>query len=564
MFPFENLNQMLEGVAQSHAAKNLHFPTLSVSMSLEALAARARRLAGVLAEEDVGRGSTVGLLLPNSPGFVVGYFGILGTGAAVSPLPQPAPLDGMEGWVERLGAILAAGEVRFVLASDEWAAALDGVAARLGVKVLRYEALASRSAPEPVRSVGPDDLAMVQYTSGSTAVPKGVPLSHANVLAGIAAIIEGAKATPEDRQALWLPLFHDMGLIGMLSGIALGAEQRIYSPASFIRNPARWLEDASRHGTTIYSGPNFSYAYLVDTCDEEQVRRLDLSRLRVCFNGAEPIDPALLDRFAAHFAPAGFRKEALFPVYGMAEATLAVTFPEVGTLPAVEWIDRRALVARGQAWVVDRDHPHARGVVSVGSAVKGLEVRVLGPSGEVAADGAVGEIVIRGASVTRGYHRAPEVNRAAFADGWFHTGDLGYQRAGRLYITGRKKQMIIVRGANHYPEDLEAASSGIDGIYRGRGGAVGRGGHGDARVAGRVGGTRRDPAARPGLLEQVRQRVATRLGAGAVDVFLVQRNTLRRTSSGKLQRVLMRELLTSGRLEANITARLEQGLRRAA
>lgn len=522
---WDTLPAMLERVADAHGTAHLHFPSLGTSLTIAELRERSAAAAGSLRRRGVGRGEVVGLLLPTSPDFLIAFFGISRAGGAVAPLPLPATAAAGPAHWARVGALLSAAGIRRVVLWEGWNTV--AVRAALGEAVT---VLTPSEGDGGTADTDPQDAALVQHTSGSTARPKGVVLSHGTVAAGIKAIVAGARMSPCDVACQWLPLFHDMGLVGLLAFLASGMEVHVWPPASFVRRPDAWLRYFSAVGASLYTGPDFSFAHMRAALSEQDVRALDLRRWRIAFDGGEPIDACGLDAFVRHFEPAGFRPETMYPVYGLAEATLAVSFPEPGERPRIDWVDRDRLAREGR--VVPAERRAARGVVCVGRALPGLELRI-----EDAAEGEVGEILVRGASVA--------------GDGWLRTGDLGYLRDGRLYVTGRTKQMIIVNGTNYYPEDVEALAREADGLFRQRCVAFGLADQGRERMALLAESLSGDAA---GLADRLHRRVTAGLGLYAVDVHVVRKNTLRRTTSGKYQRLLMRDLLVQDRLSPHILA----------
>jgi acyl-CoA synthetase (AMP-forming)/AMP-acid ligase II len=389
-------------------------------------------------------------------------------------------------------------------------------------------------------AVGPDDLAIVQFTSGSTARPKGVRLTHRNVVSGLSAISEGIGLGQGDGGGFWLPLFHDMGLFGTLSAVFAGIPAHIWSPLSFVKNPARWLREFAASGATITAMPNFGYDQLLGAVSADEAAEFDLRHWRISFNGAEPISHDSVQAFLERFAPAGFAPETMFGVYGMAEATLAVTFPPLGRAPLFEWVDRAELAATGLAVPVGRDAPGARAIAGVGRPVAGLRLRIADPdTGTDRPDGEVGEILIQGAPVTPGYLSQPVTDD--FVDGWLRTGDLGYRRGDEVFVTGRRKEMIIVRGANVYPQDVEAVAREVPGVFRRRCVAVAAPDGSESMLViaeSTLAGAEAD-ALRAGLAA----RIGAELGLAAVTVHLVAPRSIPRTSSGKVQRLAARDLL---------------------
>jgi fatty-acyl-CoA synthase len=393
-------------------------------------------------------------------------------------------------------------------------------------------------------SVAPHDTAIVQFTSGSTALPKGVRLTHANVLAGLAAISDGIALGAGDGGGFWLPLFHDMGLFGVLAGIRAGVPLHIWSPVTFIKDPARWLREFLASGATISAMPDFGYRTLAAAVSAQEAAQLDMAHWRIAFNGAEPVQWQTVHDFTSRFGPAGFRAEAMFSVYGMAEATLAITFPPLRRAPVFDWVGRDELSASGRAVAAAPGSDRARAVAGVGRPVAGIELRLAVLDSRAAGscdsvpDGTVGEILLRGASVTPGYlGEAPGTG-----NGWLRTGDLGYLRDGELFITGRRKEMITVRGANYYPQDVEVIARGVPGVFRGHCAAVaGQGADGREEVV-LIAETTLTGAAAGELAAELRRRVSAGLGLAEVKIRLVKPRAIPRTSSGKVRRLASRDI----------------------
>lgn len=538
MSPEGTLHEALDRAAAGHPDAPVTFPPTGGSISLSELAGVSRAMGAALVAAGVAPGERVGILSQNSPEFLLALVASCRAGAAACPLPLPSSTRDLAGYAIRLRGTAASAGLRHVITGARMAGMVSRFATALGdVRFLPADDLATGPAhPVALPPAGPESLALVQFTSGSTAVPKGVRLTHRNILAGIAAIIDGLELSGRDHGGSWLPLFHDMGLFATLSAMVAGIPMTVWSPAAFVKDPAGWLGEFLARGVTISPMPSFGYSYLTDAVPAGLAASLDMRRWRVALNGAEPIPPAAVERFLDRFAPAGFAPEAMFPVYGMAEATLAVTFPPLGRPPLLTWVDRDSLARDGIARDVAAGQPGARGLVGVGRPVAGMRVRVVpdGPAG----DDRVGEIQIRGASVTDGYLPAGD---PVTADGWLRTGDLGFLRAGELFVTGRRKEMIIVRGVNYYPEDVESVIRDAPGLYRGRCVAFA-----DADGAETISVLAESRLADPGelarLAADLRQAVTAALGLPSVTVGLLPPGSLPRTSSGKFQRLAAREL----------------------
>ncbi|MCX4091583.1 AMP-binding protein [Nocardia sp. alder85J] len=535
----------LAGIAARHPEVSATFWSTRQSLSYADLYARAADAAGTLVRHGVRRGEPVGILSPNAPEFLIGLFAVTAAGAAAAPLPLPSGAQQLRSYPQRLAAIAAAAGMRSVLVSPRLAGAVAPLAGAVDVEFIDTTTLFEDREPVTLPTVDPGDPAIVQFTSGSTAAPKGVLLTHRNALAGLAAIRTGIALDHTDQGGFWLPLFHDMGLFGTLSAILRGIPAHLWSPTAFVKDPARWLREFAEARVSITAMPNFGYQALLDAVPPERAADCDLSHWRIAFNGAEPISQPVVHEFCRRFGPAGFTPSAMFGVYGMAEATLAVTFPPLHREPHFEWVDREPLSRSGRAAAVPPESPGARPVAGVGRPVAGMRLRIVDlGSGQDLADGEVGEILLRGDAVTGGYLTAdPDTAAGLFTDGWLRTGDLGYRRDGELFITGRHKEMITVRGVNHYALDVEAAVADLVGIYRGRCTAVA-----DPEIDAMavIVETDRTGSAADALADAVRARIAGELGLADVRVYPVPPRTIPRTSSGKLQRLAARELITEG------------------
>jgi fatty-acyl-CoA synthase len=407
-------------------------------------------------------------------------------------------------------------------------------------------------------SIDPDDPAFFQYTSGTTNLPKGVVLTHRALLSNAHGIGRGLDLGPTDMGVSWLPLFHDMGLIGgMISAIYNRACLVSMMPEAFVMNPASWLKNVTRYRGTVVVAPNFAYHLCANRIGEEDLAELDLSTLKVALNGAEPIDLKTMEIFERKFAPAGLGDNVNFPVYGMAENCLAATFPRLGRRFEVEPIDRARLETEGRAVDADAQDPFPFQAVSVGAPLAGQEIVIAGRNGSPAREREVGEILIKSPSLMRGYYHNPEETAKVIKDGWLHTGDLGFVCKQRLFITGRAKEMIIKRGRNYYPYDIERAASEVKGVRKGCLAAF--------AIPNRETGTedlvlvcetRETEEQRKQQIEKaVASEVLGAVGAKPDQVLLVPPRSIPKTSSGKLQRLLCRQRYMEGTLVKGATDR---------
>ncbi len=488
-----------------------------------ALLPRAAAVAGGLRADGVRPGDTVALIFPTSPAFFHAFFGVLLAGGIPVPLYPPVRLGRLDEYHARTEAMLRAARVGLVLTEDRVWRILGETVARAGV---RCRVVDTVDGPPLVHAAAPDDLALVQFSSGTTVDPKPVALSHANILANVRAILAwmfGATGGFNEEGVSWLPLYHDMGLIGgVCPALFRPGTLTLIPPELFIARPAVWLRTLSRTGAAISPAPNFAYALCADRIRDAELDGVDLSAWRFALNGAEPVAPETLRRFVARFARWGFRPEALTPVYGLAEASLAVTFSPADDPFYTARFDRDAL---GAGRVV----PHPDGVELVSVGVPLDEVRV-----EAAAD-VVGPIRVQGPSVMTGYLFQPERTAAAISDGWLDTGDLGFRHEGRLYVTGRVKDLLILRGRNHAPHEVEQAVDPVDGVRTGCAAAVSYRPEG-AEEEQLVVFVEVRPDAPSDVSAACQRAVLAATGLSPSAIVPLAPGTLPRTSSGKIRR----------------------------
>ena len=466
-------------------------------LSFAELYSRALRTAGALRERGIRRGDRVAIILPTCVEFMDAFFGTLFAGAVPVPLYPPVRLGRLEEFHLRTARMIEVSGARLVLSdariSKFLGVAIAKAAPELGLrKVEQGENYQDDGAPS--------DLALIQFSSGTTVEPKPVALTHENVLANVAAIRTIIPGDDAQAGVSWLPLYHDMGLIGcLLSAVARPGPLTLISPEVFLARPALWLRAISKQRATISVAPNFAYGLCVRRIRDDELKGVDLSSWRFALNGAEPVAPAVLRRFSERFAPYGFSERALMPVYGLSEASLAVTFTPAGRGP--------------------RTRPGPRELASVGAPLPGVDVEVR-----------EGRIFVRGPSVMREYFGNPEATRAALQDGWLDTGDLGFIEDGELFVTGRIKDVIILRGKNHAPQEFEDALDGLAGVRPGCAAAVALPTESGEELALLV------EVSGPLQAEQVSSRVVGATGIRPHQVHLLAPGTLPRTSSGKLRR----------------------------
>jgi acyl-CoA synthetase (AMP-forming)/AMP-acid ligase II len=494
---------------------------------------RARRAAAALSAAGVERGDRVAIVLRTEPAFLDAFFGTLLAGAVPAPLYPPVRLGRMDEYLAATARMVSVCGARAIVAGGAVRRLLGEVVARARPPLgcLAADSLAA-GGEELARAVGPDDLALVQFSSGSTVDPKPVALTHGALAAHVETLL--ALLAPGDADALvsWLPLYHDMGLIGGLFGaLAHPGPAVLIPPEHFLARPALWLRALSRHRGTIAAAPSFAYAYCVQRIRDADLAGVDLSSWRVALNGAEPVSLAVAREFQRRFAPLGFRPEALRPVYGLSEAALAVTFADPSPDPRSVRLDPASLAATGEI----RDG--AREVASVGRPIPGVEVEIRDERGNPAGEDRLGRIWVRGPSVMSAYLGQADATARALDGGWLDTGDLGFVRAGELYVHGRAKDVIVVRGANHAPDEFEGALSHVPGVRPGC--AVAAGFDPDGRGEELVLLVERTRASRRGddaVADAVRQAVTERTGVTPHTVVVLAPGCLPRTSSGKMRR----------------------------
>ncbi|MGB8541708.1 MAG: AMP-binding protein [Candidatus Acidiferrales bacterium] len=527
----------------------------------------ASRVAAALIHHGLEPGQTVSIMLPTCAEFFWTFAGILLAGGIPVPIYPPFRADRIAEYATRQSAILRNAEVRFLIT---WRQA-EGLARLLkpGVPTLREVLNAgelARPATKPAAKPNSpahwrpvenlthharaDEIAFLQYTSGSTGDPKGVILTHANLLANIKSITTGIEIKPDDVAVSWLPLYHDMGLIGawfvpLFTGIPLV----VMSPLAFLSRPERWVRAIHKHRGTISPAPNFAYELCVRKIPDKDLKGLDLSCWRAATNGAEPVRAETLERFATRFARCGFHREALLPVYGLAEATLAVSVPKLGAGYKVDRIERAAFESGGQAQPAARDDTAALEFVNSGKPLPGVQVRIVDAHGQNLGERKEGRLWFRGESATSGYFHNPAATKELMRDGdWLDSGDLAYWADGEIYITGRAKDIIIKAGRNLYPHEVEEIAGRVQGV---RGGCVVAFGANDARTGSErlvVTAEVRDMASAKRIEDEIARAVTDAIGMPPDLVVLLPPQSIPKTSSGKLRRRETQRLFTEGKL----------------
>jgi fatty-acyl-CoA synthase len=513
------------------------------------LAGQALSVGGALREAGLRPGDVIALIVPEPRAFLTTFLGASCAGLVPAPLYPPVRLDQLEAYLRATSPTIRVSRAAAVVTTAALRRVLGGLqeAAPTVRSVLAVERLDGPRLPAPVR-VGLDDPVFLQFTSGSTSDPKGVVLTHRNLAENVGAIAgpHGLALSPDDRGLSWLPLFHDMGLIGMaLTVLYAGCATTFLSPLAFLKRPSTWLRAITRERASVSFAPNFAYDLCVRRVQPHEMAGLDLSTWRVAGCGAEPVRAATLAAFAGKFAEVGFKEEAFLPCYGMAEHTLAVTFPPLDRLPRVDVIEADALASARMA-VPSRDgHAGRAELVSCGRPFPGHQVRIADHKDRPLGERRVGQILLKGPSVFGGYLDREAMSREVLSGGWLHSGDLGYVADGELYVCGRVKDTIIVNGRNYYPQDLEQAASDLPDVRKGRVVAFGtQSDDGRDRIVVVVEPT--SPAPGGDLADRVRGRVLETTGVLVDEVIVAPSGTIPKTTSGKLQRVRVREHYEAG------------------
>ena len=539
------------------------------TFSYTALERMSARFGGAMQALGLRKGDRLALILPNNDDFVLCFLGALRAGVVPVPIYPPLALGQLQAYLDNTRHIVAKSGARALVTTAKIKRLLGTVQAECPAleQVVAIEGIRESTEPLKPEKITLDDLAFLQFTSGSTSRPKGVTLTHGNLAANIECIMEhGLRIREDDVAVSWLPLYHDMGLIGfVLSPIYHTVPVHFMPALMFLKRPITWLQAFTRVGGSIAYAPNFAYALCVKRIRASELDGLDLSRWRVAGCGAEPIRPETLETFVETFGRIGFKKEALYPSYGMAEASLAVAFTELGEGMKTTSVHGPTLWGSGEAKVVAEDTEDAVRLVSCGPQFPGHGVAVFAQDDATSAaplpERKVGELRITGTSVMRGYWEDAERTREAFAGSWLRTGDLGFTHEGHVFICGRSKEVVIVNGRNYYPQDMEWEASKVAGVRKGNVVAFGaRDPSGVERDRERVvlAFEVQEPerlGAPSALLAEVRKAVQEGMGLTLDDVVALPPGALPKTSSGKLQRARTRELYETGELMGRSAAR---------
>jgi 1-acyl-sn-glycerol-3-phosphate acyltransferase len=522
------------------------------SLTYHQLADAARRLAQRLIAREIATGDRVALMLPTGRDFFIAFFAVLYAGGVPVPIYPPIRPSQVEDHLRRQALILNNAGARMLVTVAE-ARPLAALLGRLVTGLADLTTLQELSEEECPASrlpvVAANDSALIQYTSGSTGEPKGVVLSHANLLANIRAMGHVMQASSTDVFVSWLPLYHDMGLIGAWFGcLHYAASLYIMSPVTFLVRPESWLWAIHRFRATLSAAPNFAFELCLNKIDEENLAGLDLSSLRMVANGAEPVSAQTLRRFIGKFERFGFQASAMAPVYGLAENSVGLAFPPLGRVPLIDRIDRDALSQRQSADIAAPVDTRPLEIVACGQPLPGHEVRIVDEFGHELGERQEGRLEFRGPSATSGYFQNDRKTAELIRNGWLDSGDRAYIAAGDIFVTGRIKDIIIRAGRHIYPQEIEEAVAEIEGIRKGCVAVFGLTDRksGTERVVVLAETRERDPSARAKLQELAQAEAALITGAPPDEVVLVPPRTVPKTSSGKIRRSAAKDLYASG------------------
>ncbi len=528
----------------------------ALPMTYAALDAAARRIARGLLDRGLEPGDRAAIMLPTEAGFFQAFMGVLYAGGVPVPIYPPSRRAQMEEHLRRQAGIVRNAEASVLITNEEIRPAgslLYGLCASLK----HIETVTDLTAAEPIDApapAGPQTVALIQYTSGSTGDPKGVVLTHANLLANIRAMGEASDATSADVFVSWLPLYHDMGLIGAwLACLYYGVPTVIMPPLAFLADPVRWLRAISDHRATLSAAPNFAFELCLKNIHDADIEGLDLSSLRMVVNGAEPIVPSTLSRFTERFASCGLKPSAVAPVYGLAENAVGLAFPPPGRTPLIDRVDREEFVARGTA-VPAKPNGHATiEFVACGQPIPRHEVRIVDSADREAPERQEGRLQFRGPSSTSGYFRNEEKNRALFSGAWLETGDRAYIAGGDIFITGRIKDIIIRAGRNIYPQELEDVVGAVLGVRKGCVAvfAAADPHAGTERLVVMAETRLHEEDALDDLRRKIADASAALLDLPPDDIVLAPPGTVPKTSSGKIRRSAARAIYESGSIGAD-------------
>ena len=551
------LVEVLEWHVQ-HSPERLHINILGDEEEAQGLSYRqlwqgARQTAAGLQQRGIQPGETVAIMLPTGRDYFFSFFAILLSGAIPVPIYPPVRRSQLEDHLLRHGSILDNCAASLLITMPEAKVVARLLKSRvLSLReVVTLKDLSSVAATYLRPAIKPGDIAFLQYTSGSTGNPKGVVLTHENLLANIRAMGEAVAAKPDDVFVSWLPLYHDMGLIGAwLGSMYFAMLLVVMSPISFLSRPERWLWAIHRYRGSLSAAPNFGFEFCRLRLDDDAIAGLDLSSWRLAFNGAEPVSADSIEGFIHRFEAYGFRAEAMMPVYGLAESSVGLAFPPLNRKPLIDRVERDAFSRCGQAIPAATGDDKALQFVACGHALRGHQIRIVDSEGQQLPERQQGSLLFRGPSATSGYYRNPEATRSLFVEGWLDSGDLAYIAEGDVFITGRNKDMIIRAGRNIYPPELEEAVGQIDGIRRGCVVAFAARDqrYSTERLVILAESRATDQQTRQALKNRIGEISSDLIGLPADEVIIAPPHTVLKTSSGKVRRSACRQLYEQNKL----------------
>ncbi len=516
----------------------------------------ALRVARGIEEAGAKPGERIAIMLPTGLGFFRTFFGILYAGCIPVPIYPPFRRAQVEDHLRRQAGILENAEAALLVTESEIRQVgklLMGLVPSMR-DVLNDVSLMDHHPIDRPKPAEPADIALIQYTSGSTGDPKGVVLTHANLLANIRAMGTALEATSKDVFVSWLPLYHDMGLIGAwLGSLYFGARAVIMSPLTFLADPVRWLRAIAREGGTLSAAPNFAFELCLKNIRDEDMEGVDLSRLRAVVNGAEPVSPITVRNFTRQFSRFGFHPEALAPVYGLAECSVGLAFPPLGRRPPIDRVERAALTDRGVAIPAREDDATSMEFVACGRPLTDHQIRIVDDLGIEVPERHQGRLQFKGPSATRGYFRDKAKTEALFDGAWLESGDLAYIADGDVYLTGRVKDIIIRGGRNIYPHEIEDVIGRLDGVRKGCVAAFAcPDPHtGSERLIVLAETRLNDAAARTSLMETIRDVTIQIIGLPPDQIVLAPPHAVPKTSSGKIRRSAAKALFEADALGAS-------------
>ena len=510
------------------------------------------RIAQGLRERDLKKGETVAIMLPTQAGFFYSFFGVLLAGGIPVPIYPPFRAHMLEAYTKTEARILRNAEVRILITfnqAEKLSHLMKAFIPSLKEVTTVDTLLQSQQLASPYHAKS-DHYAFIQYTSGSTSDPKGVLLTHANLLTNIRAYGHAIQVTSDDISVSWLPLYHDMGLIGLwLGSLYYGIPLILMTPFAFLNHPERWLWAIHYHRGTLSGAPNFAYELCIRKIDYANIEGLDLSSWRVAANGAEKIYPRTLEKFAEKFAPYGLKRNAILPVYGLAESTVCLTIPPLGRAFKIDYVNRASFEKESIA-LSALPNQNTLSFVSCGPPIEGHAIRIVDDENKVLAERHVGNLQFCGPSSMQGYYHNPQATQAVYHDGWWDTGDLAYLVDGELFITGRRKDLIIKAGRNLYPVEIEELVGGISGVRQGCVIAFGVNNieRGTEQLMVVAETQEKNRKKRDEISRAIQKIISENLNIVPDQIILVAPRTVPKTSSGKLQRAACKSMYVEGKL----------------